>query len=223
MSVIIDEVNISYRMLTPHPFNEKVFLALIEEKFEKKAVKGLSISPDGVASVEEFQYLFKGARLNFHQERGVIGVIGTNYPDVNGGFEFLVPVLKDKMNVNLNKVKFLEITARGRYKPKTKPLVRFIDLYNKEILNFFGKFFNEEKEIPMSIRVCSSKALEEETQFREIINWNEFRIEPMLMNPNFYYWDLVFRQENPHKVINLWKEFPKKIEAMLGEFDKTPR
>jgi hypothetical protein len=217
----MDMANISFKMQTPHPFDERIFIANIEESFKKKPTKALSINPDGVATVEEYRHSYKQAYLNFHPEQGIVGIQGLNYADVSEGFNILHNILMDRLKLDFKIVKYLEISIKGRYQPNIKPLKRLARIYKDETMQFFKDLFSCEDETPMSLRICSANSIDEEISFREIADWHEFRIEPMILNPNFYFWEIVYRKAKWENVIDFWKDLPAKIENLFVEFDQN--
>lgn len=221
MVLITDSINISYRFLTPYPFEDKEFLSRIGEKFDTTKGKSFELSPEGIKPVDDTIYKFKQSRLNYRPDNGTVGVFGSDYKEVNEAFVFVGDVLSKNMGMDLNKIKFLEIVVRGRYKPKIKPLKSMSKTYNDEFLSLSSKFFGNSKVTPMALRVCSEIGLSEDLSFRDIINWYDFRLEPMILNPSFYFWQLVYRNNDYKKTLALWSSLPDSLEKLIGEFDKV--
>ena len=150
MSLIINNLGLSYKFPTPHPFDEKEFLGNLKDTFIQSNILGVDIAaPDQTYPV----YTTKSGtcELNFQPKRGVVGVKGNNFSEVNSYFEKINEILSDKMEVNINEVDYLELVGDGRYKGKEIPLETISKNYNLQNVSIIQEFFNNEEIIPFVI------------------------------------------------------------------------
>ncbi len=122
MSLIFNSLGLSYKFPTPHPFDEKEFLENLEDTFIQSTVPGMDmVEPDKTNSV---YYTKSGnCELNFQPDRGIVGVKGNNFSEVDTIFNDINNILSDKMEININEVDYLELISDGRFKGKELPLV----------------------------------------------------------------------------------------------------
>lgn len=218
MSLIINSLGLSYKFPTPHPFDEKEFLGNLKDTFIQSNILGVDIAaPDQTYPI----YATKSGTcaLNFQPKRGIIGVKGNNFSEVNSYFEKINEILSDKMGVNINEVDYLELVGDGRYKGKEVPLETISKNYNLLNTSIIQDFFNNEEIIPFEIRCCSKEALNNKRNIRELNNWFELQILPLIVNPSFYYWQVIFRKDDVSKVKLFWNDIERKINELFARLE----
>lgn len=214
MSLIINNLGLSYKFPTPHPFDEKKFLENLKDTFIQSSILGVDLAaPNQTYPI----YATKSGtcELNFQPKRGVVGVKGNNFSEVNSYFEKINGILSDKMDVNINEVDYIELVGDGRYKGKQVPLETISKNYNFQNISIIQDFFNNEEIIPFEIRCCSKEALNNKRNIREVNNWFELQILPLIVNPSFYYWQVIFRKDNVSKVKLFWSDIESKINELF--------
>lgn len=65
--------------------------------------------------------------------------------------------------------------------------------YNLQNVSIIQEFFNNEEIITFVIRCCSKEALDNKRNIREVNNWLELLVMPLIVNPSFYYWQVILR------------------------------
>ncbi len=154
MSLILNSLGLSYKFPTPHPFDEKEFLENLKDTFIQSTLLGIDMAaPDQTYPI----YTTKSGtcELNFQPKRGIVGVKGNNFLEVDSIFEKINGILSDKMKINVNDVDYLELVGDGRYKGKEFPLATISKNYNLQNPSIIQDFFNNEEIIPFEIRYCS--------------------------------------------------------------------
>jgi hypothetical protein len=218
MSLIINSLGLSYKFPTPHPFDEKEFLGNLKDTFIQSNILGVDIAaPDQTYPV----YTTKSGtcELNFQPKRGVVGVKGNNFSEVNSYFVKINEILSDKMEVNINEVDYLELVGDGRYKSKEIPLETISKNYNLQNVSIIQEFFNNEEIIPFVIRCCSKEALDNKRNIREVNNWLELLVMPLIVNPSFYYWQVILRNDDVSKVKLFWNDIESKINQLFTRLE----
>ncbi len=218
MSLIINSLGLSYKFPTPHPFDEKEFLGNLKDTFIQSNILGIDIAtPDQTYPI----YATKSGTctLNFQPKRGIIGVQGNNFSEVNSYFEKINEILSDKLGVNINEVDYLELVGDGRYKGKEVPLETISKNYNLLNTSIIQDFFNNEEIIPFDIRCCSKEALNNKRNIRELNEWFELQVLPLIVNPSFYYWQVIFRKNDVSKVKLFWNDIESKINELFARLE----
>jgi len=223
MSLIIDNLSISYKFLAPHPFDERLFIKKIEEIFTYKAeVVTVNIDESGhVISQPKPMYVAKDgtSELNFTPEIGVIGVRGDEFNEVDTNFNYIKKILGNDMEVDFeNDIEYLELLSKGRYKGKNQPL-ETLDKYHSIKKTVFNNLFDNEDVINMEIRVCNESNLKTRKNIRKLHNWFDIKIFPFIINPNFYAYDLVYRRPNISEVEIFWSNLEDKIKNLFIELE----
>lgn len=101
MSLIVNSFGLSYKFPTPHPFDEREFLENLKDTFIQSTILGVDIAaPNQTYPI----YTTKSGtcELNFQPKRGIVGVRGNNFSEVNSYFEKITGILSDKMEININ-------------------------------------------------------------------------------------------------------------------------
>lgn len=218
MSLIINSLGLSYKFPTPHPFDEKEFLGNIKDTFIQSNILGVDIAaPNQTYPI----YTTKSGtcELNFQPKRGVVGVKGNNFSEVNSYFEKINGILSDKMEVNINEVDYLELVGDGRYKGKEIPLETISKNYNLQNVSIIQDFFNNEEIIPFVMRCCSKEAVDNKRNIREVNNWLELLVMPLIVNPSFYYWQVILRNDDVSKVKLFWNDIESKINELFARLE----
>ena len=224
MSLIIDNLSISYKFLAPHPFDDRLFIKKIEDIFTYKAdVVAVNVDESGhVTSQPKPIYVAKDgtSELNFTPETGIIGVRGNEFNEVNTNFNHVTKILETDMEIDFeNDIEYLELLSKGRYKGKNQPLVT-LDKYHSIKKTVFNNFFDNEDIINMEIRVCNESNLKNRKNIRKLQNWYDIRIFPFIVNPNFYAYDLVYRKPNISEVEIFWSNLEDKINNLFIELER---
>ncbi|PPA78696.1 MAG: hypothetical protein C00003105_00862 [ANME-2 cluster archaeon HR1] len=224
MSLIIDNLSISYKFLAPHPFDERLFIKKIEDLFTYKAdVLAVNIDESGhVTSKPKPVYITKDgtSELNFNPEIGIIGIKGEEFNEVTSYFDHLKNLLEIEMEVDFNNdIEYLELLSKGRYKGKYQPLEALNKYYsiNKSI---FNNLFDNEDVINMEIRVCNETNLKTRKNIRKLQDWFDIKVSPFIINPNFYAYDLVYRKSNIEEVKIFWSKLEDKIKNLFIELER---
>ncbi len=224
MSLIIDNLSISYKFLAPHPFDEKLFIKTIENLFTYKAdVLAVSIDDSGhVTSQPKPVYVAKTgtSELNFNPEIGIIGIKGDNFDEVNSCMDHVKKLLETVMEVDFdNDIEYLELLSKGRYKGKYQPL-ETLNTYHSINKSIFNNFFDNDNVINMEIRVCNETNLQARKNIRKLQNWFDIKVTPFIINPNFYAYDLVYRKSNIEEVGIFWSKLEDKIKNLFIELER---
>lgn len=224
MSLIIDNLSISYKFLAPHPFDARLFIKKIADLFTYKTdVLAVNIDESGhVTSQPKPVYITKDgtSELNFNPEIGIIGIKGEEFNEITSNFDHLKKILETEMEVDFNNdIEYLELLSKGRYKGKYQPLETLNKYYsiNKSI---FNNFFDDEDVINMEIRVCNETNLKTRKNIRKLQDWFDIRVFPFIINPNFYAYDLVYRKSNIEEVEIFWSNLEDKIKNLFIELER---
>jgi hypothetical protein len=214
MSLIFNSLGLSYKFPTPHPFDEKEFLENLEDTFIQSTVPGVDMAePDKTNSV---YYIKSGnCELNFQPDRGIVGVKGNNFSEVDTIFNDINNILSDKMEININEVDYLELISDGRFKGKELPLVTISKNHTFKKASIIQDFFNNEEIIPFEIRYCPKESVNNKRNIRELNDWFELQIMPLIVNPSFYYWQVIFRNDDVSKVKLFWNDIESKINELF--------
>jgi len=214
MSLIFNSLGLSYKFPTPHPFDEKEFLENLEDTFIQSTVPGMDmVEPDKTNSV---YYTKSGnCELNFQPDRGIVGVKGNNFSEVDTIFNDINNILSDKMEININEVDYLELISDGRFKGKELPLVTISKNHTFKKASIIQDFFNNEEIIPFEIRYCPKESVNNKRNIRELNDWFELQIMPLIVNPSFYYWQVIFRNDDVSKVKLFWNDIESKINELF--------
>ncbi len=218
MSLIINSLGLSYKFPAPHPFDEKEFLEKLKDTFIQSNFLGVDLAnPNQMFPV----YTTKSGtcELNFQPKRGIVGVKGNNSSEVNSYFEKINGILSD-MKININEVDYLELVGDGRYKGKDNPSEIISKNCNYPKTSVIQDFFNNEEFIPFEIRCCSKEALNNKRNIREVNDWFELEIMPLIVNPSFYYWQLVFRKHELSNVKTFWNDIESKIDRLFIQLEE---
>lgn len=224
MSLIIDNLSISYKFIAPHPFNEKLFIKKIEDRFILKTdAVAVSIDESGqIISHPKPLYVAKDgtSELNFSPERGIIGIKGEEFDEINTHFNELKNLLETDMEVDFNKdIEYLELLSKGRYKGRCQPL-ETLNKYHPIKETVFNNFFNNQDIINMEIRVCDKNNLNTRENIRKLRDWFDIRIFPLIINPNFYSFDLVYRKFDTNDVETFWSNLEDKLKTLFIELER---
>ena len=224
MSLIIDNLSISYKFLAPHPFDEKLFIETIEDLFTYKAdVLTASIDDSGhVITQPKPMYVSKTgtSELIFNPEIGIIGIKGNDFDDITSCMDQMKKLLKTEMEVDFNEdIEYLELLSKGRYKGKYQPL-KTLNTHRLKNESIFNNFFDNDDVINMEIRVCNKTNLTTRKNIRKIQNWFDIKVTPFVINPNFYAYDLVYRKSNIEEVGIFWSNLEDKIKNLFIELEK---
>ncbi|MBE0523090.1 MAG: hypothetical protein IBX40_01955 [Methanosarcinales archaeon] len=224
MSLIIDNLSISYKFLAPHPFDEKLFIKKIEDLFTYKAdVLAVNIDDSGhVTSQPKPVYVTKDgtSELNFNPEIGIIGIKGDDFDEVTSYLDNIKKLLETEMEVDFNNdIEYLELLSKGRYKGKYQPLDT-LNKYHSINKSIFSNLFDNENVINMEIRVCNETNLKNRKNIRKLQNWFDIKVFPFIINPNFYAYDLVYRKSNLEEVEIFWSKLEDKIKNLFIELER---
>ncbi len=63
--------------------------------------------------------------------------------------------------------------------------------------------------------IGSKEAINNKRNIREVNDWFELQILPLIVNPSFYYWQVVFRKGDVSKVKLFWKDIESKINELF--------
>jgi hypothetical protein len=214
--IIFDELNIAYRTLSPQPFDGGKFFERISQFFQKRAVRGFSVSPDGVAAQIDSIYTLKTARLNVDLDSGIVGVTGKLFADVNEGFDILIRVLDQEVRFDIESIRYLEVTGKGRYRSDSIPISKMKSSYASDFTKRVSEFFQGSEVSPLTLRVGTAAAAGSKGSLRDLLDWEEFKLEPLTVNPNYYYWELVSRHSDQRRVRALWQELPTRVTTLLN-------
>ena len=221
MKILVDKIGLAYKIIPPLPFDEKKFLDKIQEHFLKKDVQMLNIGSDGVAFPSTEQYEAGSVILNYQSHRGIIGVTGNIYEDVRTELDFISDVMFHEMEVQREDVEYLELHTTGRARGKKTPLESLANLYDEKAIEPITSSFSSLDFSPMVIRLCTKDAVQDKTPFRDVINWHEFKFEPLMKNPVFYYWEFIFRNNDFEKVLDISSSVVKDIEKLLIKIESN--
>jgi len=214
MSLIFNSLGLSYKFPTPHPFDEKEFLEYLKNTFIQSTVKGVDMNaPDQTYSI----YATKSGNceLNFQPDRGIVGVKGNNFLEVDSIFNDINIILSEKMEININEVDYIELVSDGRFKGKELPLVTISKNYYFNKDSIIQDFFDNKEIIPFEIRYCSKESVNNKRNIRELNDWFELQIMPLIVNPSFYYWQVIFRNDDVSKVKLFWNDIESKINELF--------
>ena len=224
MSLITDNLSISYKFIAPRPFDEKLFIKKIEDLFIYKN-DVLEVTVDEVGQVlprPKPVYVAKDGRseLNFSPERGVVGIIGTELGEVSTCFTEIKTILETDLEIDFNNdIDYLELICKGRYKGKYQPM-ETLNKYQPTNEKIFKNFFDDEEINTMEIRVSNKSNLKTRKNIRKLQDWFDIRIFPFIINPNFYAWELVYRKHDITDVGMFWSKLDKKLSTMFVELEK---
>lgn len=224
MSLIIDNLSISYKFLAPHPFDEKLFIKKIDDLFTNKAdVLAVNIDESGnVTSHPKQVYVTEDgtSELNFNPDIGIIGIKGTEFTEVASNFDYIKKLLETEMEVDFNEdIEYLELLSKGRYKGKYQPL-ETLNKYHSINKSIFKNLFDNEDVINMEIRVCNETNLKTRKNIRKLQDWYDIKLLPFILNPNFYAYDLVYRKSNIEEVEIFWSKLEDKIKNLFVELER---
>lgn len=214
-----DQLGLAYRTLTPHPFDAEKFYAELDGKFKAEKVQGFTLNVEGVLSGIDKVYTFRKARLNFDPDRGIVGVTGENYADVNDAFGIVRSTLEEELDFDLGEIRYLELVAGGRFKPKGLPVARLSATYDQEALIKLSAFFNGESVTPLTLRVGQADTSETKESLRDLREWFEMRVEPFTINPAFFFWALVYRKRIPSAVMEIWESLESRLTNLMKSLD----
>jgi hypothetical protein len=209
----------AYKMQIPFPFNERTFFEGIEKDFVKKDVDTMGLGPDGSAYQIKYQYESGSVILSYHQLQGVVGVVGNEPKEVTSKFKFVSDLLLSEGMAKTEDILFTEVFAQGRIRGDKLPLTSIISTMNHETLASITKIMDGINIVPMNIRVCSENAQTDKTPFRKITNWFELKIEPLVQNPIFYVWEIIYRDVDSSKIQTFCGTIPEKISKIIMDLE----
>lgn len=223
MSLIIDELSLAYRFIAPHPFNEGLFLKKIENVFEHASdIITMDMDSGNFVPKPSPLYIAKDAdvELKFNPEKGIVGVKGNDFKEVNEKFNLIKSTIGNEMKIDFKTdITYLELIGRGRYKAKILPLITLNNHFPPSEKPF-KDFFNNKDIATLEIRVCDKENIENKRNIRELDDWFDIRISPLILNPNFYSWSVVYRKSNIEEVENFWSELEEKITKLFIDIEK---
>lgn len=194
--IFIDDYRISFVFGQQDPFVEDDLRSLLEKRgFKATGPRVINAPPFRAVRADIAK---KGdVSVLYDNETSFVGVAGRSLKEVRRNFDVLGKLLRKLDRIMFNKQKYVELVLRSRVWTKKDPQKAIIDFLGMNGAEPFKNLF--EKDVrPFGVRIVT-----EDLTIMDNPNWFELRIEPLIRNPRYYFIQLIYRNENGTKTLNI--------------------
>lgn len=212
--IFVDDYRISYVFTFQDPFVEDDLKSLLEKRGFKIETGSRIIEAPPFRAVRADIAKRGSVSVLYDNELSFVGVSGRSFKEVIDDFALLGATLKELDPITFGKKSYIEIWLRARVWTKKDPQKTIAGFMKTEKIKSFKNIFGN------GVRPFALRVVTEDPRIMDNPNWFSLRIEPQIRNPRYYFVELVFRNENVSKTLDMAKKIEKVIINSIGIVEK---
>lgn len=220
MKILIDQNKITIAFNNPFPFPEDDLETELKTKdyVVPKEPTMISVGPDGGQSIVK-RWEREEVGVYYDSNKGFLSSEGKDFKKVSAGFEDIREIAKNLLGSDLTtETEWAEVLFNCRCLGDKRPLKAFEDyLPSQPYLKF--EEIGVENLKPFSLKMYSAEESELEGPLNKIPNWVHINIEPLIINPKYYYIRVVYRQVDISKVGVFSTKLKEVVESLINHIE----